>query len=251
MQVVFRVLHSIKHGVAARQSFFPDKAETFFTGDLRQGLLLTAQHPSHTDSISNRHAVTWLELNPSSGSRMRKTLLALIVSLAALLTGCASLLGPRQVEIPLSRLQEAIEQKFPTSNSLLSLFDIELKHPKLSLLPDKNRVRISMDTSIAPMLLNRVWTGSFTVSGHFALDAAGQAVVLASPKVEELTLQGESQAVMEQVRKVSNFFIEQFLQDVPLYRIDPDKLNYAGVRMKPTAINTQTDSIVVTFEPVK
>lgn len=182
---------------------------------------------------------------------MQKTRLSLVVILAFWLTGCASLIGPRETEIPLWRLQQAIEKRFPANNAVLSLFDITLSQPFLSLLPDKNRVQISMDTSVAPALLNRTWTGNVAVSGTLALDPAGEAVLLTAPKVEELTLNGQGSAVTQQVRKVGNFFVAQLLQDVPLYRFEPEKLSIAGVRMKPTAIATRADSIVVTFEPVR
>lgn len=175
----------------------------------------------------------------------------LLFSVVSLMYGCATLVGPREAEIPKWKLQEALERKFPTNNRLLALFDIELSRPVLSLLPDKNRVEVSMDTSIAPMLLNRAWTGSFTVSGILEIAPSGEAVILAEPMVDNLTLDGESPAVLGQVRKVANFFIEQFLEDVPLYRFEPEKLSYAGVRMKPTGIVTHSDRIVVTFEPIR
>lgn len=180
----------------------------------------------------------------------RRTLVAMAL-VSPMLLSCASLVGPREVDIPLTTLQEAVEKKFPYSNSVLALLDIDLSRPALSLLPDKNRVQISMDTLIAPVLLNRSWTGNFTVSGNLALNPANASVVLASPRVEHLVLDGADPTIVAQARKVGNVFIGEILSDVPLYKFDPKKLTFAGVRMRPTAIETKADRLVVTFEPVR
>jgi hypothetical protein len=44
-------------------------------------------------------------------------------ALTLLLASCASLLGPRDVEIPLSTLQQAVSRKFPFNSRYLELLD--------------------------------------------------------------------------------------------------------------------------------
>ncbi|MGN6389501.1 MAG: DUF1439 domain-containing protein [Burkholderiaceae bacterium] len=176
---------------------------------------------------------------------------AAVALLLPLLAGCAALTGPREIELPLSRLQAALDRRFPYNERVLGLFDVGMSRPALSLLPDKNRVRIDADTTVSPLLLGQTWRGSIAVSGRPALDAARSAVVLTAPTVEDLAIDGADAAVLSRLRGVGTVVAEQLLSGVPLYKFDPDRLSFAGVRFTPTALSIGSDRIVVTLEPVR
>jgi len=62
----------------------------------------------------------------------RRAALAACLGLAALwLAGRAALLGPRTVEIPEARLQQASAHRFPLKSRVLELFDINVGAPRL------------------------------------------------------------------------------------------------------------------------
>lgn len=176
---------------------------------------------------------------------------AAAVLLLPLLAGCAALSGPRDIDLPLSRLQSALDRRFPHGERVLSLFDVDMSHPALTLLPDKNRVRIAVDTSVAPLLIDRTWRGSIVVSGGLALDAARSAVVLTTPKLEQLTIDGADAAAVSMLRGVGSVLMEQLLSGTPLYTFDPDRLSFAGMRYTPTSLSVAADRVVVRLEPVR
>ena len=86
-------------------------------------------------------------------ARRRRTLLAtLAVSGAALLASCASMLGPREVDVPLWKLQASLDRRFPVDNRLLELFHVRLTRPQLAV-HEGDRVSLTVDASLAQSLL--------------------------------------------------------------------------------------------------
>lgn len=175
-----------------------------------------------------------------------------VIAIAVTILGaCASLLGPRNVAVPLSTLQASLDKRFPFNNRYLELFDIQVQSPRLSLQPGTNRLVGNFDASIAPMWLKRSWQGSFALSGTLGLDASRNAVVLEDPRVETLNIQGIDPAYSRQVTRIAGLLAEQVFKDMPLYTFDPSDFRYAGASFFPTKINTSGNGLVVTFEPVR
>jgi len=170
---------------------------------------------------------------------------------ALFLASCATLLGPRNVEIPLAKLQEAISGRFPFNNRFLELLDIRVTNPRVALQPDANRILTSMDASIAPPFLNRTWNGNLAVSGQLRFDPARSALVLAEPRVETFNVSGLDPLYANQITRVGGLLAEQLLKDIPLYTFSPDELRYGGTRFNPTTITTRSNGLVVTFEPAR
>lgn len=173
------------------------------------------------------------------------------ILLALVLAACAGMLGPREVDVPLSKLQASLEKRFPFNSRYLELFDIQLSSPRLSLQPNSNRVLTSFDAAIAPAWLKRSWQGNFALSGVLAVDPAKNAVILTDPRVETLNINGLDDKYARQLTKISGLLAEEVFRGPPLYIFQPDDFRYAGTSFFPTKINTQSNGLVVTFEPVK
>lgn len=180
----------------------------------------------------------------------RMRLLVPIV-MALLLASCAGLLGPREVEIPLATLQQKIASRFPFSSRYLELFDVSVSNPKVSLQPDTDRILTSMDASFAPPFTDKTWTGSFAISGRLQFDPARDALVLAQPRVENLTVNGLDSRYAKQVTKIGAFLAEQLLEDIPLYAFRPGDLRYGGTTFAPSKISTTANALVVTLVPAR
>lgn len=177
--------------------------------------------------------------------------LLLLLPLALLLAACATLLGPQEVEVPLARMQQALERRFPFNNRYLELLDIRVTNPKITLLPESNRVLTSMDTAIAPPFLQRSWNGKLAVSGELRIDPSRSAVVLAAPQVESFDVQGLDPLYANRVRAIGSLLAEQLLADYPLYTFHPDELRTLGGSYYPSKITTRGNALVVSFEPAR
>ncbi|OWW20907.1 DUF1439 domain-containing protein [Noviherbaspirillum denitrificans] len=183
---------------------------------------------------------------------MKQRLAAIGVVFAALiLASCATLMGPRDVEIPLAKLQEAIASRFPFNNRFLELLDIRVTNPRVALQPDANRILTSMDASIAPPFMKQSWNGNLAVSGQLRFDPSRNALVLAEPRVETFNVNGLDPLYANQISRVGSLLAEQMLKDIPLYTFRPDELRLGGTAFNPTRITTRSNGLVVTFEPVR
>ena len=172
-------------------------------------------------------------------------------AIALLLAACASLLGPREVDIPLALLQQSIANRFPFNNRYLELLEVRVTNPRVTLQPDTNRIVTSMDTSIAPPFTGKSWSGSLSISGQLQVDPSRNALVLADPRVENLAINGLDSPYAKQIARVAGLVGEQLLKDLPLYTFQPDDFRYGGSNFFPTKITTKASGLVVTFEPVK
>jgi len=189
------------------------------------------------------------KLNHSHVSARRRllTLGAAVVG-AGLLASCSSLIGPRQVEIPLHKLQAGLDRRFPINERLLELFDVQLTKPQLALQPEQDRVALNVEASVAPPFA-RAWTGNVAFSGRLYVDPGRAAVMMAEPRVDHLRL-GNPEAE-RQLTRVANGLIDTVARDMPVYTFEQRDLRYAGVQFVPTRIQTTRNGLTVTLEPAK
>jgi hypothetical protein len=180
--------------------------------------------------------------------------LAVLFSLFAfglLLSGCAGLAGPREVALPLAKLQAGVERRFPLQNRLLDLFDVRLTSPQVQMLPDSGRVGLAMDASVAPPFIRQSWQGRMALSGRLYIDAVRGQVLMAEPRVDRFDIDGVDPGRQRQLEKVANLLMEQIVSEIPVYSFRPDELRFAGLQFVPTRLRTTSSGLVVTLEPIK
>jgi hypothetical protein len=183
--------------------------------------------------------------------RWRAVKALLAIAACGLLASCASLVGPREVELPLEKLQAGLDRRFPLDNRMLELFDVRLSRPMLSLIPERDRVALTMHAAVAPPFLTQSWNGSLDLSGRLYVDPARGAVFMAEPRVERFVLDGINESYQRQLTKVANILMDQVIDDVPVYSFRMEDLRYGGVQFVPTRMTTTSRGLVVTMEPAK
>ena len=183
--------------------------------------------------------------------RARRTLLAGLaaVSGAALLASCASILGPREVDLPLYKLQASIDRRFPMDNRLLELFDVRLSRPQLNVLPG-DRVSLTVDASVAQSFLRNPLSGTLAFSGRLYVDQARSAVYLAEPRLERFAVSGIDESVQRQLSRAANGLLGRAMLDIPVYSFRMEELRYGGVQYVPTRIATTGNGLRVSLEPL-
>lgn len=180
----------------------------------------------------------------------RAFLIASTLVAAATLSSCASLLGPREVDIPLHKLQASLDRRFPMDNRLLELFDLRLSRPQLAVLPN-DRVALTVDASVAQSFLRNPLAGSLAFSGRLVVDQARSGVFLAEPRLERFAISGIDESVSRQLSRAANVVLERAILDIPVYSFRMDELRYAGVQYTPTRIATTSNGLRVSLEPLQ
>lgn len=181
--------------------------------------------------------------------RRRLVALASAFVMGGVLAGCSTLSGPRQVEIPLAKLQAGLDRRFPMDNRLFDLLDLRLSHPRLTLLPDADRVAVNLEAYVAPPFMQQAFTGSLALSGRLYVDAARGAVFMTEPHVDNFTLSGIDPAYQRQLAGAANKLMGRLVSDVPVYNFRMEDLRYAGIQFVPTRLVTTRNGLLVTLEP--
>jgi hypothetical protein len=186
-------------------------------------------------------------------TRRRFGLMAAGVAVAAgaVLASCASLSGPRRVEISQAKLQAGLERRFPLRNRLLELFDAQLTVPRIAILPESDRVALTLDMSVSPPFLRQSWSGSMTLSGHLYIDAARSGVYMADAHVDGFDIQGMDSVRAKDLGRAADVLMNQLVRDVPIYSFRMEDLRYAGTQFVPTRLDTIPGALVVTVEPAR
>lgn len=169
---------------------------------------------------------------------------------AALLAGCASLTGPREVEVPIERLQRGLDEKFPMQQRALGVFELALSRPRLAILRDNDRLALTADIAVTSPLMRQALQGSVALSGRLLVDNVRNAVVLSDAQVDHFAIGGDG-GVQGQLTAAANVVVERIVRDVPVYHFRPDELRYLGVQYVPTTIHTTRDGLSIRFVPAK
>jgi hypothetical protein len=177
--------------------------------------------------------------------------LATVMFTACLLASCATVLGTRQIELPVEKLQAGVDKRFPFRNRVLELFDIQLTRPQLTLFPSEDRVGISLDAAVAPAFMRNPWRGSLALSGRLYVDPQRGAVFINEPRVERFNIDGVDEARQRQLGKIAGLLVDDLVRDLPLYTFRPEELRYAGVQFAPTSIHATARGLTITVEPAR
>ena len=174
-----------------------------------------------------------------------------VAACAPLLVSCAGLIGPRQFELPLERLQKNLSQRLPVSHRVLGVFDVQLSNPQLGTTGENDRVALSAELTVSPMLVRQSWRGSLALSGRLVVDNVRNAVFLSDAQVDRFAIDGVGDSQQRQIAGAANILADKLIRDMPLYSFKPEDLRYAGVQFIPTAIRTTPNSLVIMLEPAK
>jgi len=187
-------------------------------------------------------------MNLSRRHLLKTTVIA--AAACAMLPSCSTLIGPRDVTVSLAKMQQGLERRFPIDKRVLSVVDVKLLNPQLSLQPEAGRVALAIDASVTPPFM-RQWRGNVQLSGHLVLNAQRDAVYLSQASVDKVSIAGMDEAQQRQFAKIASLLADQLMHETPIYTFKPDELRYAGVQFVPVSINTTSAGLVVRFEPAK
>jgi hypothetical protein len=184
----------------------------------------------------------------------RRTLLGLAcaalasASLGLSLSACASTTFPfipDHYTFSREQVQTAVARKFPYRRTVSQLFDVALTNPVVGFEPNANRVTVHVDAHIESPFLQQPVNGAFLLTSQLAYDAPSHAVVLRSPSVERVEVDGEARAYRQQIEAAGALAAAQWLDGYPIYTFKPEQLQFAGVNFEPGTITILTNGIRV------
>ncbi|MBL8362457.1 MAG: DUF1439 domain-containing protein [Rubrivivax sp.] len=183
-------------------------------------------------------------------STRRTWLLAAGSWAAALLSACSMLDGPRTVTLSEGELQQRVERAFPVERRVLEVFDVSLGTPRLTLLPERNRIATELSVAARERVLGGRWSGQLAFDAALRWDAVDQTLRLSEVRVQRFTFDG-SGGGRPAAERLAAVLAEQVLENRPIYRLTPERaarLEQAGVM--PGSVAVTRGGVEVTLQPV-
>jgi len=146
---------------------------------------------------------------------------------ALALAACASLIGPRTIEIPKEELLSKLGQRFPVTQRVMNLLDISVSAPSLDLLPDTNRVAASIPLVAHEMLGGRDHPGRIKLSFGLRYEPQDLSVRLTGVKIEQVDIEGLPALFQQGLTRLGAAVAEERLQDQAVHHFKPDDLRSA------------------------
>jgi hypothetical protein len=162
---------------------------------------------------------------------------------ACLLAACSSLGGARVVAIPQDELARILDTQFPLDSRLMDVVDVQVDAPRLTLLPERNRLATELDVVTSERLYGRAYRGQITLDYGLRYDGPTQAIRLTEVRVNKLELEdGPADAAMPPtLNRLGSLLAEQMLNDLAVYRFTAEeaealrRTGYAPGRLVVTA----------------
>lgn len=155
----------------------------------------------------------------------RRALLA--GALLALLSGCASVLGPRTVTFSREELMARLAKQFPLREQVLDVFEVTAAVPRLTMLPDANRVGAEFDLAAADKLFGRRYRGLIGLSFGLRFERSDLSIRLADVKVDRIQLADLPRPMDSYLTRLGAWLAEDRLQNYPIHRFKPEDLRTA------------------------
>lgn len=169
---------------------------------------------------------------------------------ATWLTGCASLVGPRVITLSEADLSRQIERQFPLERSLLGALNIRVEAPRVSLLPESNRIGTELEFSGSLARSARNSRGQIALDYALRYDEASKSVRLTQVRVTRLQFDGLRDQPRAAVDKFGMLLAEQLLQDLLIYRFKPEDLKTAeGKGYRPGSVTVRPRGVEITLLP--
>jgi hypothetical protein len=147
--------------------------------------------------------------------------------LALTLGGCASLLGPRTVEISQGELLEKLSAQFPLSQRVLNVLDVQALTPRLTLHPDTNRVTATIPLVAKDVLRQRPQPGEVALSFGLRFEPQDLSIRLRDPRVESARLQGLPDPLQQGLTRLAAWMANERLNNQVVHRLKPEDLRSA------------------------
>jgi len=179
----------------------------------------------------------------------------LALSAAALLivvAGCASVAGPRTLVLSEADLNRLLDEHGPFQRRLIDVLDVRVQHPKVSLLPDSNRLASEFEVGLTERVSGRSYNGRMAIDYGLRYDDTMQAIRLTQVRVNRLEVDKLPSQSQSGLGNLGKLIAENLLDDAVLYRVRPEDLKSAeGRGYKPGNIAITSRGVELTLVPIE
>ena len=167
------------------------------------------------------------------------------------LTGCATMMGDRTVNVTGDQIAKKLNEKLALPIQLLKVFDVSLSNSLVTFDKTTGRMTTIMDTMFSSQLLDKSLAGKLGISGKLRFDAVTSAVVLDEPKIESFNLDGAGGKYNELFKALTKTVGGEILNGLTLYTVKPEDLKFGGTNYSPKDMVVTDNGLQLTLTPQK
>jgi hypothetical protein len=183
--------------------------------------------------------------------KRRHFLLPAAVAAAAMLVGCAAILGPRTVEVTQAQLEELLARRFPLTRRVLEIFDVTVSAPRLRLLPEANRIATDFDLASTDRLLRAQHRGTLGLSFGLRFEPSDNTLRVTQVKLERLQIDGAPAPLQRHFERLGTLLAELGLDDQVIHTLrakDVEAVQGRGYR--PSELRVTPRGLLITLLPI-
>jgi PBP1b-binding outer membrane lipoprotein LpoB len=182
---------------------------------------------------------------------MKTKFVITLLILISFLSGCATLMGDRTVNVTGDQIAQKLNEKLALPISLLNVFDVNLSNSVVTFDKASGRMITTMDTKLSSQLLDKSLAGKLGISGKLRFDAATSAVVLDEPKIENINFYGANGKFNDVFNALAKTVGGEMLNGLTLYTVKPEDLTFGGTSYSPKDMVVTDNGLQLTFTPTK
>ncbi len=158
--------------------------------------------------------------------------------------------GPAGHRVSTTQLQHLLAQRFPLRYPVPGLLNLDLQTPRLTMLPEQNRLRAEMPVVAAGPALHQPHQGSFDADFALRYEASDRTVRAHRLRLGRLRFPTLQATVVELLNTYAPALAEQSLNEVVLHRLQPQDLRAIdAIGMQPGSITVTKDGLVIGLVP--
>lgn len=175
----------------------------------------------------------------------------ILASSATILTGCATMMGDRTVNVTGDQIAQKLNEKLALPISLLKVFDVNLSNSVVTFDKTTGRMLTTMDSTLSSQILDKSLAGKLGISGKLRFDAATNAVVLDEPKIENVSFNGADGKFNDLFNALAKTVGGEMLNGLTLYTVKPEDLKYGGTSYSPKDMVVTDNGLQLTLSPTR
>jgi hypothetical protein len=177
--------------------------------------------------------------------------LGLAAACALVVVACATLGDPRSVTLSTADIERLMERQFPMDKRMLEIFDVNIKAPRINMLPDRNRVGAVLDMRAKSILFVGGWQGQLKFDSALRWDPTDQTVRLSQVRVQDLAIDNVDPLTRSAAERLGAAVAERMLEDMSLYQLPADRAAQMTAQgLRPAGVLVTSRGVQVNFESV-
>jgi hypothetical protein len=181
--------------------------------------------------------------------RLYQVLLLLMVAALAWLAFKAGRGDSVKIHITQAMIDEALAKKFPKQKTYLKVVRVTYANPKASLLPDQNKVLVSLEVSVNMGIkgFEKSFKGAAAVATRVRYNTSDFKFYLEDPELLSVDIPKLSDTELAHIRDGLNLIASEFVSEVPIYKLTRNDTHTRLTRLLLKDLTFQKNKVVVTL----